>query len=319
MARVAQWDILRINRRVPADHEGNDAAILDFVLDRIHHVRREGYGNVIVGGISRGGWLALLAAALPGVNTVIALAPGTTGLDSAEQEQTGNILGYRLAATRAKRIAALFFEGDPRSGMARHAATAVRSALERVGSSFMVVDQPPDLHGRSAASGGRFARRYCDCLLQFAHSSDDRAGEFQCSSSEGYASGSEIGFPPSDPALTELPANADPAYGPFWGRWEGDDENGTYLILETVGIRFEGIVLRIGLSSGPERRDPLVGVWDLPFQLDGSRRRIYHKFPGRHDMLTVKVISESELEYQGQRAAERRFRKFGMRLHKRTS
>jgi len=314
MARVAQWDVLRINRRPFANHEANDSSVLEFVSERIDHVRRMGYGRVVVGGISRGGWLALSAATLPGVDAVISLAPGTTDFDQRE-ERTRIVPVHRLAAARAKRVAVFFFEGDSHPDMAEHGTAAVRRALQGTGSSFMVVDRPADLPDRSAASGGRFTRRYRDCLVQFAQDVAGRAGEVQCSRSSGYAVGDEIGFPAPDPALRKLPATADPAFGPFWGRWEGDDEHGAYMILQAVDVRLDGIVLRIGLSSGPGNRYPFAGVSeDLAFQIDGSRTCLYYRFPRGDDILAVRLKSESELEYEGQRGRNRS--KFRIRLRK---
>ena len=87
------------------------------------------------------------------------------------------------------------------------------------------------------------------------------AAKLPCPRSTGYAVGAEIGFPALDPELQKMPTNADPAFKPFWGRWEGDDEDGTYMILETVDVRAESIFLRIGISTVLE-----VVVASLAFQ-----------------------------------------------------
>lgn len=318
MAKVARWDVLRINRRSSVDIEANDAALLEFISSQIDRVRRNGYARVIVGGVSRGGWLALSATTLPALDAAIGLAPGVA--DPGEQERTGHVLARRLVEARTPRVAAFFLTDGLDEDTARHGVTAIRHALASSGSTFMVVDRPPDLHGRSAASSGRFARRYRDCLLDFVQAGDGRSGEVPCSRSTGYTVGAEIGFPTLDPAFQKLPVNADPAFGPFWGRWEGDDEDGNYMILEAVDVRIEGIFLRIGISDGPGRGASLPRVTgDLPFQLDGGRTRIYYKlFEGRPDMFVVKLISQSELEYMGQQDVLGRVRKFGIRLHKRT-
>ena len=320
MAKVAQWDVLRINRRSFVDIEANDAALLQFISSQIDRVRRNGYSRVIVGGISRGGWLALCAATLPTLDVVIGLAPGAAGSDRGEQKRTDHALARQLADAKTRRIAAFFLADALDEDAARHAAAAVRRSLASSGSRFMVVDRPPDLYGRPAASSGRFARRYRDCLLEFVQAVDGRGGEVPCSRSTGYAVGAEIGFPALDPALQKMPANADPAFKPFWGHWEGDGEDGRYMILETVDVQVESIFLRIGISGGPGRGDPFPRVSkDLSFQLDGSRTRLYYKlFEGHTDMLVVKLKSESELEYMGQRSVQGRLRKFSIRLHKQT-
>lgn len=320
MARVAQWDVLRINRRSSVDIEANDDALLEFLSSQIDRVRRNGYSRVIVGGVSRGGWLALSAATLPALDAAIGVAPRAVGSGPEGLERTGHTLARLLADAKARRTAAFFLSEDLDEDAARQAAVAVRQALASSGSRFMVVDRPPDLHGRSGASSGRFARRYRDCLLEFIQARDGGGGEVPCSPSTGYAVGAEIGFPALDPAPQEMPANADPAFKPFWGRWEGDAEDGTYMILETVDVLVESIFLRIGISDGPGRgrRFPRLSR-DLPFQLDGSRTRIYHKrFEAHPDMFVVKLKSDSELEYMSQRSAHGGLRRFSIRLHKRT-
>lgn len=315
MAKAAQWDVLRINRRLHVDHQGNDAEILDFVSNRVDHVRRQGYDQVVAGGISRGGWLALSASSVIGVDAVISLAPQTKTPDEREQRSGLDVLLQRLTAGKTRRIAAIFFDDDPDNGM-----ETVRRVLHQNGSRFMLANRLPDLQGRAAASGGRFVRRYRDCLIQFAQSGDSRAGEVQCSPTGGYAVGSEIGFPALGPASREFPRNADPALKAFWGRWEGDDENGTYIVMEAVGIDSDGIVLRIGASDAPGARNPAAGLAeDRVFQLDGSRTRIYYKFSKGHDLAAVQVKSTSELEYQDHRTIEGHFRKFRLRLFKRAA
>ena len=320
MAKVAKLDVLRINRRTIVDTEANDPALVQFISSQIDRVRRNGYGRVVVGGISRGGWLALCAARLPTLDAAIGLAPEAAGSGPREQERTGHALARQLVDAKTRRIAAVFAAEALDEDVARSGTAGVRQALASSGSRFMVVDRPPDLHGRPAMSSGRFARRYRDCLLEFVQAVDGRGGEVPCSQSTGYAVGAEIGFPVVDPALQKMPINGDPAFKPFWGRWEGDDEDGTYMILETVDVRVESIFLRIGISDGPGRRNPFPRVSaDIPFQLDGSRTRIYYKlFEGHPDMFVVKLKSESELEFMGQSSVRGRFRKLSIRLHKRT-
>ncbi len=318
MAKIAQWDVLRINRRSFVDIEANDAALLQFISSQVDRVRRNGYSRVVAGGISRGGWLALSAATLPSLDAVIGLAPGAAGSDPGELERTAHALVRQLADAKTRRIAAFFLAKALDEHTAWHGATAARRALASSGSSFMVVDCPPDIRGRPAAGSGRFTRRYRDCLLEFVQAADGRGGEVPCSRSAGYAVGAEIGFPTLDPAFQNMPVNADPAFAPFWGRWEGDHEDWTYMILETVDVRIDSVFLRIGISGGPGRGDPFPRVsTDIPFQLDGSRTRLYYKlFEDRPDIFVVKLKSETELEYMSQRSTQGRHRKFNISLHK---
>jgi hypothetical protein len=311
MARVAQWDVMRINRQLHVDYQENDAAILEFVSDRVDHMRRQGYDQIIVGGISRGGWLALSASSIAGVDAVIGLAPRTKTLDAGEHKSGLDVLAPRLADGRATRIAAIFVDENPE---------VARRVLQQNGARFMLVDRLADLQGRAAANSGRFVRRYRDCLVQFAQSGDGRAGEVQCFSAGGYAVGLEIGFPASDPASREFPRNTDPAFRAFWGRWEGDDEDGAYMIMETVGIDWEGIVLRMGASIAPGGRYQAAGLMgDRVFELDGSRTRLYYKVREGPELVAVQLKSASELEYRNQGTIDGRFRTQRMRLFKRTA
>jgi dienelactone hydrolase len=153
MAKTATWDILRINRLPHIDREAADDDILRFVANRISEARRDGYKKIIVAGYSRGGWLALSAATLPDVDAAIGLAPGTAGINRQALERTRDVLAHKLAGARTKRVAAFFFDGDPREDVSERRAAAIRRGLEKSGSTFIVVDRPPDLQGHSAAPG----------------------------------------------------------------------------------------------------------------------------------------------------------------------
>lgn len=165
MAKGAPWDVLRINRHPFADGEESDDDILQVVADRVARARLQGYRKVVLGGAGRGGWLALWAAGLPGVDAAIGLAPGRayepTVLALARDDLAG-----RLAQVGATRIAVFFFEDDP-------------------------------VTGRNAGWSGRLARRYRDCLLRLVGEIAPPAGEVRCSPTTGYAVGSDIGVPVS--------------------------------------------------------------------------------------------------------------------------
>jgi pimeloyl-ACP methyl ester carboxylesterase len=132
MAKVAAWDVMRINRLPIADSEAQDDDILGLVAKRIAEGRRNGYKKIIVAGYSRGGWLALLAATLPDVNAAIGLAPGTGSYEQVEMERTRDVLAQKLAGARAKYVAAFFFEGDPGEDLSERRAVAVRHGLQKM-------------------------------------------------------------------------------------------------------------------------------------------------------------------------------------------
>ena len=297
MAKVAAWDVMRIIRLPMADHEVFDGDILALVSMRIAEARRSGYARIVVTGYSRGGWLALLAATLPDVDAVIGIAPGTGSYEPAERERTRDVLAQKLAGARAKRVAAFFFEGDPiEEGLSERKAVAVRRGLQSSGSSFMVVDRPPDLHGHGAGVAGRFIRRYRDCLLRLVLDADQPAGEVQCSRSDGYAAGAEIGFPAPGPVLS-LPPDANRALAAYLGRWEGDDEYGAYMIVEAVEARGICVVLRTGVSDHPGGKNTPPPPWirDLPFLLDEAAGGIVCELGGTVS-LTAKLKSATELD-----------------------
>jgi hypothetical protein len=298
MAKVAQWDILRVNRLLDLDEESLDGRILEVVADEIGRARQAGYKQIIVGGVSRGGWLALLAAALPGVDAAIGLAPGTTTLERQELERTRDVLAQKLAGAKAKRIAAFFFDGDPREAVDERRSAVVRRALQSTGSRYMIVDRPADLYGHAAAGSGRVVRRYRDCLLQFVQDAIEAAGEVQCSRSSGYAIGSDIGFAaPVGPE--KLPSGASPAMESLWGRWEGDDDLGTYVIMDAVAAWKKVIVFRTGYSNHPWGREPRTWRRDISFELNEGDGHLRDMDPPDSDMLIVlRPRSETELEFQ---------------------
>ena len=316
MARVARWDVLRISKPVGVDEE----QILRFVRDQASHARGAGYRRIVAAGTRQGGWLALLAAALPDVEAAIALAPDIpASFDRSADKRTRDLLAERLVDARTKRIAAFFFDDDRREPVEERRAIAVKHALQRTGTTFMVADLKPALRGLWP-DGGRFVRRYRDCLLQFIQDTDLSVGEVRCSTSSGYAVGSDIDFPAYAGFPKEVPAGADPAFADVWGRWEGDNEIGTYIILQATMVRPKVIYFQIGFSDSPEIRPGATAMSrDVPFQFDGSGRRLYYKLAARHDLLTMMLKSATELDYAVQRSGSEpaSIQKSSIRLHKR--
>jgi hypothetical protein len=314
MAKVANWDVLRINRHSFVDGEVSDGDILQVVADRVAQARQQGYRKVVLGGAARGGWLALSAAGLPGVDVAIGLAPGRA-YGPAVLTLARDMLADRLAHVGATRIAVFFFEGDPIEGLAERRSIAIRRGLEQSGASFMIVDHPPGLIGQTAAWTGRLARRYRDCLLRLVGEIGVPSGEVRCSTSLGYAVGSDIELPASvgPPKL----ANANPALLPYLGRWEGDDEWGAYLILDAASITSSIIEFRAGFAEGVgSGRPPATGYYI--FELDERDGSIVDKSHGR-GALKARFAAPAELEvtsnmpdHNGRLTARR------ILLHKRT-
>jgi pimeloyl-ACP methyl ester carboxylesterase len=284
MATVAGWDVLRINRLPTADLEPDDDNILRFVADRITMARQVGYRQVIVAGGSRGGWLALLAATLPGVDAAIGTAPGTGSYSTEGLEQTRDRLAQRLTGAKARRIAAFFFDGDLAEDVPERRAVAIRRALQGTRSGFLVVDRPVDFYGHSAAGRAGFIRRYLGCLREFAESANPPAGEFQCA------------FPASA-AAPRQPPDADPSFAPFWGYWQGTDETGAYLTLRAVAVRAGEIVFQVVHSDRPAGGfEETMG--ERAFELDTARRRIFCGIGKNLDLLFATPRSATELDVE---------------------
>lgn len=296
MAKVADWDVLRINRHALADTERSDDDILQFVAERIARARQDGYRKIVVSGGSGGGWLALLAAALPGVDAAIGFAPGTA-YGRSELIRTRDILAERLSRAKATRVAVFFFEGDLLENLEVRRSVAIRRGLAASDASFTIIDHPPDLYGHQAMVTGRMVRRYRDCLLRLVRDAGLPAGEIQCSLSTGYAAGSDIGFPVSVGSV-ELALNADARLLPYVGRWEGDDEWGGYLILETTVVDQSDIVFAVGCSGeiGLRRSETWTGSY--PFQLKKADGSIFFTPDSGRGMMTARLRSTTELELE---------------------
>jgi pimeloyl-ACP methyl ester carboxylesterase len=285
MARVAEWDVLRINRAAAVDHESDDDHILQFVADRIAGERAKGYKQVIVAGASRGGWLALLAATLPAVDAAIALAPVTVSYNVTDLRRTRDALAQKLATAKVGRIAAFFFDGDPAEDVSERRAVVLRRALQANGATFMLVDRPPGLYGHGAAIHEEFVDHYRDCLLQFVRNPDQPAGEVRCIGAESAG-------------LAGPPADAYPPLTPYWGRWQGVDEIGAHVTMEALDIRVNAILFYFIRSPRPGSDFGMLAGLQLPFQFDAAQRRLFNKLPKGHDMLLARLASATELEVE---------------------
>jgi hypothetical protein len=293
MARVANWDILRVK----------DGALIGREADS---VRENGYPKVYVAGASLGGWLALVAASLDNIDGIIGIAPSMT-TDLLWQR---NELARRLAVAKTKRIAVFFFEDDPSEQVPR--SETIRQALQDTRSAYLLVDRPPGLLGRWAGATGLFTRRYRDCLLRFMLSEEVQPGEVQCATNWGYAVGEDIGFPAEAPKVLGEPFRA------YSGRWQADNEDGAYAILQPIEARADELVARFGLSPEPREikpppsldgkvpkprespRPPLLG--ELLFRRDQARGDLVAPLSGADVTVRIRPISETELDLRVDRS-----------------
>jgi pimeloyl-ACP methyl ester carboxylesterase len=279
MAKAAKWDVLRVNRRRESDLEADDARILEHVAARIAEARQEGYRLVIVAGASRGGWLALVAATLDGVDAVIGMAPGVLGFSTEGLERSRDLLAERLQNAKARRIAAFFFDGDWLEDVPERRAVVVRRALQRTQSAFMVVDRPFDYYGHWGMARSGFVGRYRDCLVRFVQAREE-TGEIRCPFGE-------------HSAMRKLPVNSNPMLAAYWGDWEGIDQSNAWLTLRSTELSSRRIHYELVHSHRPGTGfEALTG--EQVFELDPSDGQIYCALP--YDVLAARLKSPDQLE-----------------------
>lgn len=172
----AGYDILRFDR-VP----GDDAlyVTLPRLVRALPQLRAAGYRRVILGGQSRGGWQAMLAAAeRPGlVDAVLASAPAAHGEVGASAEARAQALeDFRrvLAGLRATplRVMVMLFEEDefdPDPNQRAQAVVAMAGAREAP--ALVLWPQGP-ARGHSAVGDWRFTRDYAACVLTLLRAPD---------------------------------------------------------------------------------------------------------------------------------------------------
>ncbi|MBK1659477.1 alpha/beta hydrolase [Paracraurococcus ruber] len=171
------WDVLRFDR-----HPGDDAlyASLPRLVGGLPALRAAGYRRILLGGQSRGGWQAIMAASeRPDlVDAVIATAPAAHG-----EWQRGNALGAALDDFRrllaglpeGPRLAVALFEGDDYDpDPERRAALLEARALERRAPTLALWPQAPP-RGHAGGSDLRFTLAYAGCLLSLVQAPDPAA------------------------------------------------------------------------------------------------------------------------------------------------
>ncbi|MDO9712170.1 alpha/beta hydrolase [Paracraurococcus lichenis] len=172
------WDVLRFDR-----HPGDDGvyASLPMLTGGLALLRQAGYRRILLGGQSRGGWQAIMAASeRPDlVEAVIATAPAAHG-----EWTRGNNLGAAMDDFRrllaglpagGPRLAVVVFDGDDFDpDPERRAAMLEAKAAERSAPTLALWPEPP-LRGHGGAKELRFTLSYAGCLLSLVQAPEAAA------------------------------------------------------------------------------------------------------------------------------------------------
>ncbi|MFC7544095.1 hypothetical protein ACFQU2_38180 [Siccirubricoccus deserti] len=155
--------------RDPATDETDAAAV--WLRTAVHRLRAQGYGRVVVGGQSRGGWNALQALQETGLaDAVVAVAPaahGATGSPAWAWALDDLRRVVARARSPAARVVVVTFAGDEFDPDPTGRAAVFRTlAAPRVGA-LLFLDRPAEVSGHGGGADARFTLRYGACLLEF--------------------------------------------------------------------------------------------------------------------------------------------------------
>jgi len=247
------WDTFRLNRLREAESLSGTAARL---AKAARDLRAQGYGRIALAGQSFGAFAALAAAAEDGVaDAVIATAPAAYGSFSE------SFATWRANATELYRllrqigetpVMLVYFHGDAYDPGGR--ADASRAILVGRRARDLIIDQPADLIGHSAASSGLFARRFAACIGRFiAGAIRTDADESACETPWGRRPGPDLGTARVGATLAaaNLAASAD-----LTGSWYGFYRNGREVMLRIDAVDGERVSATYLLGAGlnPEER-----------------------------------------------------------------
>jgi pimeloyl-ACP methyl ester carboxylesterase len=164
----AGWDILRFDRD-PAQDELR--ATLPQLTAALPLLRQAGYARVVIGGQSRGGWQALLAAGErpEAVDAVIATAPAAHGEIRRPAEGGTAIADFgRLLAGLPRgrlRIGLVLFDDDAFDPDIGRRSAAVETTAEMRAAPTLLLRPAAPVRGHLGAMEAGFTRRYAGCLL----------------------------------------------------------------------------------------------------------------------------------------------------------
>jgi dienelactone hydrolase len=247
------WDTFRLNRLREAESLSGTAARL---AKAARDLRAQGYTRIGLAGQSFGAFAALAAAAEDGVaDAVIATAPAAYGSfsESFSTWRANATELYRLLRQIGETpVMLVYFHGDSYDPGGR--ADASRTILAGRRARDLIIDQPADLIGHSAAASGLFARRFAACVSRFAAGSiRTDADESACETPWGRRPSPELGTARVGATLTATPLAAS---FDLTGSWYGFYRNGREVMLRIDAVEGERVTATYLLGAGlnPEER-----------------------------------------------------------------
>ncbi|HEY4252438.1 MAG TPA: alpha/beta hydrolase [Roseomonas sp.] len=169
----AGWDILRYDRD-PADDELQ--ASLARLVAALPLLRQAGYARVVIGGQSRGGWQALLAAGErpDAVDAVIATAPAAHGEAPSRTGSAIEDFGRILAGLpRGRlRVGVVLFDDDRYDPDVNRRSAAVEATAETRLAPTLLLRPSAPLRGHEGVAEAGFTTRYAGCLLRLIQAPD---------------------------------------------------------------------------------------------------------------------------------------------------
>ncbi|EWY40303.1 hypothetical protein N825_36945 [Skermanella stibiiresistens SB22] len=245
------WDTFRLNRLREADSlEGTGARLAKAARD----LRAQGYKSIGIAGQSFGAFAALVAASEDGVaDAVIATAPAAYGsfTDSFATWRANSTELYRLLRrVGSTRLMMVFFHGDGYDPGGRGDMSRVILSGRAVHD--LIIDQPADLIGHSAASSGLFARRFAGCIGRFIVGEiRTPADEATCETSWGRRPSADLGDGGTGARFGATLAATKPAVSAdLAGSWYGFYRNGREVMLNVERLDGERVVASYLLGSG---------------------------------------------------------------------
>lgn len=165
----AGWDVLRFDR-----HPGDDGlhSALPRLVSGLAALREAGYQRIVLGGQSRGGWQAIMAAAdrPDWVEAVIATAPAAHGEASRPNSLSAALDDFRrllagLPIAGGPRLLVALFDGDDYDPDPERRAQVLEALARERSAPTLALWPQGDISGHNAAHGWRFTRLFAGCVL----------------------------------------------------------------------------------------------------------------------------------------------------------